>query len=800
MLSAALAVCFGWSTASAANTNIIVWGTGGVTSVPDFPTNAIAVAGGDTHGMALLADRTVQTWGAFAYGGSIVPPEEATNIFGIASGSAHAVALKDDGTVAAWGRQFLSGTPIYVSPEATNVVELGVGTGAQHILVLREDGTVVDWGSPYTVNIPPSAYNLVSVAAGAQHGLALRADGKVIVWGQNDFGQTNVPASATNIVAIATTWHGNIALRADGRVLLWGSVSLPNASSLSDIVEVAGRGGIFGPPGMALRQNGTVVASGAPSSATNIMAIGGSGEVCLAVKASGPPIFPLPPVRRTVAVGQTAYLRLRAVGALPMGYQWSFQGTNIPGATNAVLVVTNAQASAAGYYSLVASNALGVVTNSELQLVVSILVTQPLEDQVTFPGGVATFSTAAYAGSPVSFQWQFNNTNLPGSVNSTLVITNAQYEHAGTYRVIASTTNASMTNTAHLSVVPVAAWGFGLSGQTKVPATLTNVIALASGRYHSLALKNDGSVAIWGNNFYGQSVTPAGLTDPVALSAGYYHNLALDENGSVTAWGAGGSGQTSVPQGLIGVVSCVGGESHSLALRADGSLVAWGNNTSGQTNVPSSKDFIAIAAGRSHNIALRAGGSVIAWGSNSNGQTNVPPGLTNIVGIAAGDNHSVALRSDGTVAAWGNNSSGQTNVPTGLTNVVAIAAGAAHSIALKSDGGIAGWGSNTYGQSEAPAGLTNVVAIATKDSHNLALVSSDALVVNGLPVDPVWASNTFSVSLFSLNNRVYRLEHKDSLQDSNWVAHPLVAGTGSIVTFTDPTATGTQRFYRVRRW
>jgi hypothetical protein len=29
---------------------------------------------------------------------------------------------------------------------------------------------------------------------------------------------------------------------------------------------------------------------------------------------------------------------------------------------------------------------------------------------------------------------------------------------------------------------------------------------------------------------------------------------------------------------------------------------------------------------------------------------------------------------------------------------------------------------------------------------------------------------------------------------------PSVAGTGGTLTFTDPTATGTQRFYRIRRW
>jgi hypothetical protein len=35
---------------------------------PDLTTNAIAVTGGDTHCIALLADRTLQTWGNFQLG------------------------------------------------------------------------------------------------------------------------------------------------------------------------------------------------------------------------------------------------------------------------------------------------------------------------------------------------------------------------------------------------------------------------------------------------------------------------------------------------------------------------------------------------------------------------------------------------------------------------------------------------------------------------------------------------------------------------------------------------------------
>ena len=62
------------------------------------------------------------------------------------------------------------------------------------------------------------------------------------------------------------------------------------------------------------------------------------------------------------------------------------------------------------------------------------------------------------------------------------------------------------------------------------------------------------------------------------------------------------------------------------------------------------------------------------------------------------------------------------------------------------------------------------------------------------------SADGFRVSLPTQSGRVYRLEYKHSLADADWTALPLVAGTGHERTLTDPTATGAQRFYRVRRW
>jgi hypothetical protein len=95
---------------------------------------------------------------------------------------------------------------------------------------------------------------------------------------------------------------------------------------------------------------------------------------------------------------------------------------------------------------------------------------------------------------------------------------------------------------------------------------LSNVVAIAGGYYHSLALKADGTVIAWGNNSYGQTTVPAGLSNVVAIAGGYYHSLALKADGTVIAWGNNNYGQTTVPAGLSNVVAIAGGYLHSLAL------------------------------------------------------------------------------------------------------------------------------------------------------------------------------------------------------------------------------------------
>jgi hypothetical protein len=73
----------------------------------------------------------------------------------------------------------------------------------------------------------------------------------------------------------------------------------------------------------------------------------------------------------------------------------------------------------------------------------------------------------------------------------------------------------------------VIAWGRNDNGQTNVPAGLSNVVAVAAGLAHNLALRADGILAAWGNNSAGQTNVPSNLVNVAALSAGNYNTFTI---------------------------------------------------------------------------------------------------------------------------------------------------------------------------------------------------------------------------------------------------------------------------------
>jgi hypothetical protein len=92
----------------------------------------------------------------------------------------------------------------------------------------------------------------------------------------------------------------------------------------------------------------------------------------------------------------------------------------------------------------------------------------------------------------------------------------------------------------------VVAWGNNGEGQAPPVVTVSAVTAIAAGGYHTVALKQDGTVVAWGNNDYGQTTVPPGLSGVAAIAAGVYYTLALKRDGTIVAWGDNSAGQGTV--------------------------------------------------------------------------------------------------------------------------------------------------------------------------------------------------------------------------------------------------------------
>ncbi len=409
--------------------------------VPFGITNAVMVAGGERHSLALLNNGNVIGWGSNNFGQLNIP----TNLAGVAMIAAaqyHSVALLTNGTVTAWG---WNGTGIYdrltdVPPDLTNAVV--ISAQALHSLALRSNGTVVAWGysALNETNVPAGLSNVIAIAAGGQHSLAAKSDGTVVAWGYDNVGQCTVPAGLSNVMDVAAGWRHSVALRRDGTVVAWGDNSYGQTNvpaTLSNVVAIAagGDGQILGSAyTLALRKDGTMVAWGTSVVNTpmiglsNVIAIAGGDKHGLVIR-SGPrtPVLTLVPIDQYKIAGSDVMFSSRGAGLYGVGYQWKTNGVNLAGATNATLTLTNVQAAQAVDYTVTVSNEVGTITSPNAHL---YLVSPPVITSITLPTnqvinygkhvslGVTASAPGDTNGFPLSYQWKLNGTNISGAISN----------------------------------------------------------------------------------------------------------------------------------------------------------------------------------------------------------------------------------------------------------------------------------------------------------------------------------------------------------------------------------------------
>ncbi len=154
------------------------------------------------------------------------------------------------------------------------------------------------------------------------------------------------------------------------------------------------------------------------------------------------------PQGQTVVVGQTATFSVAAGGTPPFGYQWSFDGTNIAGATTATLTLTNVQVSQAGSYSVTVTNATAAVSSSNavLNLVSPPVITSSPASQSVAVGTPVTFAAAATGTPPLAYQWRFDGTNISGATNTSFSVASAALANVGSYSVVVTSPYGSATS------------------------------------------------------------------------------------------------------------------------------------------------------------------------------------------------------------------------------------------------------------------------------------------------------------------------------------------------------------------
>ncbi|MEX2239048.1 MAG: hypothetical protein WEB00_16135, partial [Dehalococcoidia bacterium] len=311
-------------------------------------------------------------------------------------------------------------------------------------------------------------------------------------------------------------------------------------------------------------------------------------------------------------------------------------------------------------------------------------------------------------------------------------------------------------------------WGRGAGDQPVVQQDIPgDVVALAAGADHALALLADGTVLAWGSDEFGQlgngpgradsaePVAVAGIGSVQAIAAGDHHSLALRDDGVLFAWGQNDYGQlgngdvadfdeqgfarehlqVEVPAQIEAgaeLIQIAAGGNHSVALLNDGTVSHWGSYLSSDPQLASGpaiplptvvagvEAVRSLAAGANHTIALITDGTLRSWGSDEFGQLGdgVDPSPTfarrveidEVKAIAAGGDHALALRQDGSVWAWGRDDAGQLGdggelaarfspaQVSGLLDVIGVAAGNKHSLALLRDGSLRGWGDGDNGE------------------------------------------------------------------------------------------------------
>jgi len=318
---------------------------------------------------------------------------------------------------------------------------------------------------------------------------------------------------------------------------------------------------------------------------------------------------------------------------------------------------------------------------------------------------------------------------------------------ASTLRTVTWTSNADFNGSESVTDLVVNNDRLAMGGDTY------SVVSTA--RYHTLAIKTDGTLWAWGDNTHGQLGLGNTDTSSSPQQVGEANNwqkvfatenensFGIKDDGTLWAWGRNGASQLGLGDADVRLAptqvgsdvnwsNVVSSGQHSIGLKSNGTIWSWGNGFLGRlghgdtddkvlpTQIGIDTTWAVISAGDQSSHAIKSDGTLWSWGDNGDG--NLGTGDTDErlsptkIGedqdwenIATSNRHSLAIKNDGSLWSWGWNGDGQLghndyndrNLPTrvgGDYDWEDISVGQYHSTAVKSNGTMWVMGYNSANQ------------------------------------------------------------------------------------------------------
>jgi len=138
---------------------------------------------------------------------------------------------------------------------------------------------------------------------------------------------------------------------------------------------------------------------------------------------TAPPAIVSQPASQLALAGSNPQFSVAAVGTVPFGCSWFFDGTNqLQSGTNTTLALSGITTNDAGAYTAVITNVYGSITSQVATLTVTLppAILAPPMSQTVAAGGSASFTVTPGGTGPFSYQWSFDGTSFTNNIIRTV--------------------------------------------------------------------------------------------------------------------------------------------------------------------------------------------------------------------------------------------------------------------------------------------------------------------------------------------------------------------------------------------